>query len=110
MQSTIDFAKNVKKLIDINERKLFHMVCDGFTSREEVLREILRLTGLDADININLVNSSFFSKEYFAERPACERLINRRLNEAGLNIMRDWKVALAEYLESEYASVFVKNS
>lgn len=106
---TVDFAQNVKTLIRAGKRNLFHMVCEGLTSREEVLREILSLTGLSSEISLNLVNSDYFSQEYFAERPICERLINRKLNESNLNIMRDWKVALAEYLREEYASIFVKN-
>ena len=99
---TIDFAENVKKLIAADQRKLFNMVCEGFTSREDVLREILMIAGLDNEISVNVVNSDFFSREYFAERPLCERLVNRRLNDANLNIMRNWKVALSEYINNDY--------
>jgi dTDP-4-dehydrorhamnose reductase len=105
---TFDFANNVKLLIDKSQSGLFNMVCKGFTDRAEVAVEILKLIGLDSEVRINLVNSSFFSEEYFAERPPCERLINMRLDSADLNIMRDWRVALDEYLKIEYASLFFR--
>ena len=50
------------------------------------------------DIIINEVDSNYFKKEYFAPRPYSERLINSKLNDKNLNIMRDWKICLSEYL------------
>ena len=43
-------------------------------------------------------------EEYFADRPSCERLVNKRLNDLRLNIMRDWKIALEEYLLEYYSN------
>jgi len=100
---THDFAANVKLLIEENQRGLFNMVCDGLTGRLEVARELVKLLSLDDDIIITEVNSDYFSKEYFADRPDCERLINKRLDDLGLNIMRDWKVSLKEYLIGYYS-------
>jgi len=81
---------------------LYNMVCGGVTSRLEVATELVRLERLQNTITITEVSSDFFKKEYSAARPASERLINRRLNLRGLNIMRDWHVALAEYLRGCY--------
>jgi dTDP-4-dehydrorhamnose reductase len=53
-------------------------------------------------VKITEVTSDYFREEYFAERPPCERLINRKLDLRGLNEMRDWKVGLREYLQSAY--------
>lgn len=94
---THDFANNVKLLIEKDKRGLYNMVCGGDTSRFEVAQEIVK--NLEKDIEVIPVSSDFFAKEYFAERPPSERLINRRLNEEGLNRMRDWKTCLKEYLE-----------
>lgn len=94
---THDFANNVKLLIEKDKRGLYNMVCGGETSRFEVAQEIVK--NLEKDIQVIPVSSDFFAKEYFAERPTSERLINRRLNEEGLNRMRDWKTCLKEYLE-----------
>ena len=99
---THDFATNVKLLIEKGEYGLFNMVCSGLTSRLEVASELVKLLGLQNETKIIEVNSDYFAKEYFAVRPDCERLVNTRLNELGFNIMRDWKVALKEYLDSYY--------
>ena len=99
---THDFAANVKLLIEKNERGLFNMVCKGLTSRLEVATELVKLLELQNEINIIEVDSNYFIEEYFAERPDCERLINKRLDDLGLNIMREWKVSLEEYLKNYY--------
>jgi dTDP-4-dehydrorhamnose reductase len=99
---THDFAKNVKLLIEKEYWGLYNMACGGQTSRIEVAHELLKLLGLSNEISIESVNSDYFKDIYFASRPPCERLINRKLNLRNLNIMRDWKTALKEYLENYY--------
>lgn len=98
---TVDFAENVKKLIDTGTRGLFNMVCGGQTSRSEVASELLQIIGRQ-DIKVNLVPSEFFDKEYFAPRPPNERLVNRRLDLLGLNTMRPWQDSLRTYLEEKF--------
>lgn len=105
---THDFAKNVKLLIEKEQQGLFNMVCGGLTGRYEVAKELVELLGLSDTIKVEEVSSDYFSKEYFAERPACERLVNKRLDELGLNIMRDWRVALKEYLNDYYSELVSK--
>jgi dTDP-4-dehydrorhamnose reductase len=99
---THDFAANVKLLVEKGQRGLFNMVCGSLTSRLEVATKLVELLNLQDDIKIHEVNSDFFSKEYFAERPDCERLINKRLDDLGLNIMRDWEEALSDYIKNDY--------
>ena len=99
---THDFAANVELLINNNERGLFNMVCQGFTDRLEVAEELLKLLKIKDKIDIIQVDSNHFKNEYFADRPKCERLINKRLHEKNLDIMRDWRVSLKEYLEFYY--------
>jgi len=79
-----------------------NMVCGGLTSRLEVAQELIKQLNLENEITINIVNSEFFKDEYFAVRPPCERLINKKLDLRKLNKMRDWKVCLAEYLSDYY--------
>jgi dTDP-4-dehydrorhamnose reductase len=100
---TFDFANNVKLLIDKSQTGLFNMVCKGFTDRAEVAVEILKLIKMESVVKIKLVDSSFFSDTYFAERPPCERLVNFRLDSINLNIMRDWRISLADYIRDEYS-------
>ncbi len=100
---THDFARNVRLLLERRCTGLYNMVCTGMTSRLDVARELLAALRIEHRVSIVEVSSAWFEKEYFAERPACERLINRRLNLQHLNIMRDWRIALQEYLQNYYA-------
>ncbi len=99
---THDFAKNVKLLIEKEYWGLYNLVCGGQTSRFEVAEELIKLLNLENEINLTPVKSDFFKDIYFAERPPNERLINRKLNIRGLNIMQDWKPALHEYVNKYY--------
>ena len=99
---THDFAKNVKLLLEKEYWGLFNMVCGGQTSRLDVAKELLKIVKKENEIKIIEVNSNHFKNEYFAERPASERLINKKLGLRGLDIMRDWRVALREYIEDYY--------
>ena len=99
---THDFARNVKLLIEKGKTGLYNMACKGKTSRVEVACELINLLRLNGSVKINEVSSDYFQKEYFAPRPASERLINARLNEDGLDVMRDWKTSLSEYLSEDY--------
>lgn len=101
---THDFAKNVKALIEKEYWGLYNMVCGGQTSRLEVAHELLSLLGLSNEIKINVVNSDYFKEIYFAERPPCERLDNRKLKLRNINLMQDWKLALKEYFDLYYNS------
>jgi len=99
---THDFAKNVKLLLKSEFWGLYNLVCGGESSRLEVAQEMIKLLGLEEKVKIHPVTSDYFSKEYFAERPPCERLINRKLIIRNMNVMRDWRVALKEYLDNYY--------
>ena len=99
---THDFAKNCKALIESEHRGLFNMVCNGFTSRIKVAMELLEILGLENKISLDSVSSDFFISEYFADRPACERLINKRLNDLKLNLMNDWRTALSTCIKEYY--------
>tara|TARA_Y100000741_G_C18219201_1_gene545113 strand:- start:1 stop:903 length:903 start_codon:yes stop_codon:yes gene_type:complete len=104
---TIDFAKNVKLMIENNVFGLFNLVCEGLTSRLDVAKELISILRLEQDINIKSVNSSYFKKEYFAERPSSERLINTKIKSMNLHIMRDWRHCLNEYI-NEYYKDYIK--
>ena len=100
---THDFASNVRLLIEHELWGLYNMVCGGLTSRWEVAKELIEILGKQNEIEILPVKSDFFKKEYFAVRPASERLINRKLEILNLDIMRDWRIALREYVKDYYS-------
>jgi dTDP-4-dehydrorhamnose reductase len=99
---THDFAENVKLLIEKEYWGLYNMVCGGQTSRYEVAEELIKILQLKNEVKLTKVHSDYFKDIYFAERPPSERLINRKLNIRNLNIMRNWKVALEEYIINYY--------
>ena len=99
---TIDFARTLKAVVESGNYGLYNCVCGGMTSRLEVCEELLKVLGLTDKIKINEVSSDFFKETYFANRPRCERLVNRRLEILGLNRMRPWKEALSEYIKDYY--------
>ena len=68
----------------------------------DVAIEILKIFELENKIKINSVDSNFFKKEYFSFRPNSERLVNSKLNLRDLNLMRNWKICLKEYIERKY--------
>jgi len=78
------------------------MVCARETSRFEVGEKLVEYLGLSDQLKITLVTSDYFREEYYAERPASERLVNKKLELRGVNKMRGWKVSLQEYLTNYY--------
>lgn len=101
---THDFAKNVKALIQKEYWGLYNMVCGGQTSRLEVASELLTLLGLQEKVKITPVKSDYFKNIYFAERPACERLVNRKLALRNIDLMQDWRTALKQYINQYYSN------
>jgi len=106
---TVDFAKNVKLLLEKEYWGLYNLVCKGQTSRLEVAEELIHLLGLKGSVKLTEVSSDFFAKEYFAARPLSERLVNRKLDLRGINIMRDWREALKDYLNLYFKEYFKEN-
>jgi dTDP-4-dehydrorhamnose reductase len=99
---THDFAKNTLSLIQTNYYGIYNMVCEGTTNRLEVAHELLNLLELQDNIAIREVSSDYYNKEYFAIRPASERLLNVKIKLRGLNNMRDWTICLEEYIKLYY--------
>lgn len=100
---THDFARTVKELIQTEYWGLYNMVCEGHTSRLEVAQELVKSLSLENKIKVIPVNSEHFKQEYFAKRPASERLINKKLQLRKISKMRDWRISLREYLAEYYA-------
>ena len=99
---TRDFAHNVRCLLGREYWGLYNMVCQGATSRLEVAEALVDELGLRDEVHVNPVGSDFFAGTYFAPRPNCERLLNRKLALRGLDTMRPWRDALAHYLRTDY--------
>ena len=99
---THDFALTVKELIEKELWGLYNCVCGGETSRLEVAEELLKLLNKENEVKITSVSSDYFKDIYFAERPPSERLVTKKLNLRNVNKMKDWRVALKEYIDNYY--------
>lgn len=97
---TVDFARGIRKVLESGHYGLYNQVCGGSGSRYDVAVEFVRLLGLAEKVSVERVPSSRFEKEYFASRPASEKLVNLKLTRRGMNVMRDWKTCLGEYSQA----------
>lgn len=102
---THDFINNMIPIIDKKYYGLYNQVCKGSCSRYDVATEMIKL--LKLNIPVNLVDSDFFKKEYWAPRPYSEKLINLKLDQRKMDNMRNWKICLKEYMEN-YGEIFIK--
>ncbi len=62
---------------------LYNQVCEGDCSRYDVAVEFVRLLGLEGRVRVTQVDSDYFREEYFAPRPASEKLVNMKLHARG---------------------------
>lgn len=96
---TVDFANGLCGVVESGQFGLYNQVCNGAASRYVVAHEFVRLMGLTDKVKVTIVPSDYFKEQYFAPRPASEKLVNLKLNQRGLNLMRDWQVCLEEYVK-----------
>lgn len=87
-----DLASAIKQLLIQNRTGLFHLTNRGFCSRYEVAEQIVKILGASA--KIIPVGSAEFTLA--AARSASEAMASK------LDIMRDWREALGEYLLEEW--------
>jgi len=97
---TYDFARNVKMLIEKELWGIYNIVCGGSVTRIDIAREIVKI--MNVDVKIKETTSDYFDNDYHAPRPLSERLMNKELNNLGLNLMRNWKESLCDYLNGKY--------
>jgi dTDP-4-dehydrorhamnose reductase len=101
---TPDFARCFLHLIDSGVYGLYHMACGGEGSRYDVAARILEVLGR-SDVELVEVDSEYFAAEFPSARPRSEIMRNMTLDLQGMNLMRPWREALAEYLETEFADL-----
>ncbi len=95
---TKDFAANMLRVVASGYYGVYNMVQSGSGSRLDVAREFVDLLGLAGKVKVIPVASSHFAVDYPAPRPCSEKLVNLKLGLRGLDGMRDWRSALAEYV------------
>jgi dTDP-4-dehydrorhamnose reductase len=92
---TGDLAAQVATLLDAGANGLYHATNEGQCSWHTFAAAIFEIAGVGADLHPTT------SAQYRApaRRPRYSVLENARLKKEGLNRMRPWREALADYLE-----------
>ncbi len=96
---THDFAAGMVRVVREAPYGTYHQVCHGTASRYDVALAFVELLGLADRVEVVPVTSDHFADVYFAQRPRSEQLVNDRLAGLGLDTMRHWREALADYTE-----------
>jgi len=102
---TYDFAKNVVEMLETKFYGIYNLVCDDDCSRYDVACEMLKIFKLEKKIKINKVTSDYFKNEYFAPRPYSEKLKSKKLVYRNKYIMKNWRIALNEYLNNSFSDL-----
>ena len=88
-----ELARKVAQLIQTKEYGLYHITCHGECSWYEFAAKIFELAGVGADLR--RTNAREFRPP--ARRPAYSVLANARLRALGLDDVKHWADALADY-------------
>jgi dTDP-4-dehydrorhamnose reductase len=102
---TVSFARGIRIVAGTDLYGVYNQVCEGDCSRYDVAVEFVRLLGLENRVKVTQVDSDYFKQEYFAPRPASEKLVNMKLHARGFRHMPHWREALAEYAEEFKAAL-----
>lgn len=102
--SVKDTARNLLSLIEKGGEGVFNMVGHGTASYFEYAKAVLEFAGVK-DVKVISINSKDFKET--APRAFNLSAVNGRLGEMGLDRMRDWRLALKEYIE-EIKSQFIE--
>lgn len=91
---TMDIARQTRAILPRQLTGLFHATSEGETSWYGFTQAIFATMNLD--VVVEPCTDDEFPRP--APRPKRSTLTNQRLNEAGLNIMPDWKTSLESFL------------
>jgi dTDP-4-dehydrorhamnose reductase len=91
---TADLARQVVVVLEKGSPGLYHGTAEGSCSWFEFARAIFDIGGIEVDLQPT-TSEEFPSP---AKRPAYSVLENANLEDQGLNIMRDWREALEDYM------------
>jgi dTDP-4-dehydrorhamnose reductase len=91
---TKEIVRQTAKMLDHDLRGTFHATSEGETSWYDFARQIFEILKMQVDLQ------PCATAEYPrpAPRPVRSSLENVRVNEAGCNVMRDYRTALEEFL------------
>ncbi len=92
---TFDAALGIERILERGSHGIYHLTNQGFTTRIDYTREILRQAGF-ASVRVNPITSEETKRP--ALRPANSQLENARLKREGLPLLPTWQDAIRRYL------------
>jgi dTDP-4-dehydrorhamnose reductase len=102
----VDFASCLLGLLAAGPPNgVYHMASGGAPRRVDVAARILQVLGEADRVRLVTVDSEFFRHEFPVARPRSEALRNAALDALGLNTMRRWDEALADYLCGSFGNL-----
>jgi len=93
--SVVDTVRNLLELAKTTNYGVYNMVGHGVASYYDYAKEIVRDLGL-TEIEVVPISSAEFAES--APRVSNLSVVNGRLGELGLDLMRDWRESLRDYL------------
>lgn len=94
---TVDLSRAIFDFVESGLYGKYHCVDYGYASRFEVAGEILKIAGIK-DCRLEPVSSAEFPLP--APRPRMEAMRNYHFDLLGLDLLRDWREALSDYIRS----------
>ena len=92
--STVEISRQLELMIETKTHGLFHVTQEGACSWHEFAQAIFDI--LQLDVNVAETTTSEFVSP--VKRPFYSVLENAALKKLGINIMKDWREALEEFL------------
>lgn len=92
---TADLSRALYRIVESAEYGRYHCVNKGCVSRFEIASEIVRISGIKGCTVVPVSSEEF---PLPAPRPRMEAMKNYNLMLMGLDLMRDWREALEEYI------------
>ncbi len=96
-----DFVEACLRLVEEGKRGIFHVGNEGAPTRVDIAREIVRIVGTPTEVIET--DASVFEKQY----PGTGARGNESIVSTKV-ILRPWREALREYIETEWSSVVQK--
>lgn len=97
---TVDFSRNMARLIETGYYGLYHMGNNGHCSRFDIAQKAFEILNIQG-VKLTPVSSAVFPLP--APRARSEAMVDYMLNMRGINLMRHWEEAVADYIRSSFS-------
>ena len=97
---TKGLAENCTVLLENKKNGIYHMASHGEASFFELATAMVQILDISDKITITKISADEYKEK--AKRPNRAVMKNKRLQEKGLDRMRNWREALGEYLQKDY--------